>query len=458
MPSIELIGIECESLPTQYTRRASRDATESRSRQDRSQQANAQAPRINEQRTNAAPPASQALAWQATAEGQSVPAQGAAAQSPSRGSSTSDALNGDHHPSASSLVSSAVEAHDSMLAFLSTHQTTTLQQITVKDVEEFGDAKAEAKYLKFIDFLCEASNDWSTPEDDPLVHFRGRFIGFDQVVLVPREPNAKPLPYVRFVGAEDENEVRILHASLSKKKFRCQYFPPLSLCYTMRRLRALASSDSGATLLQRRQYTLCGALVSIQSDGDSRTVTIGGMLRGPDGYFALTAGHGGDGSLSRRAPLSQPPLNPMDYDDDVAGPLIDDSNQSAEENVSPESLSSESYDSPEMMKAANAFGSVKATGDDWTLLEVHNPVHRLPNILGLDGQTPSNPILLDKIALSPRVGSMTLVAGGKRILSVSMLRKPANLRYPSGSWLRTWKVKLSGSSGTDEFSTVPRYT
>jgi hypothetical protein len=345
-----------------------------------------------------------------------------------------------------------------MLALLSSQQTPTIQHITVKDVEEFEDAEAEAKYLKFTDFLRTASNDWSTPKNDPLVHFRGRFIGFDQVVLVSGGPDAKPRPYVRFYGAEDENEVKILHASLSKKRFRSQYFPPLSLCYTMKRLRALASSDSGATLLQRRPYTLCGAVVSIQSDRDARTVTIGGMLRGPNGYFALTAGHGSDNSLSRMAPLSHLALNPNDYDDDVVGPLIDDSNHSSNEKVGPESLISENYASQKMTRDANAFGSVKEIGDDWTLLEVLSPLDSLPNILdkgASGGQTPSDPILLDKIAMSPRVGSMTLVAGGNRMLSVSMLRKPANLRYPSGSWLRTWKVKLDNSSSTDEFSRSP---
>jgi len=135
----------------------------------------------------------------------------------------------------SRLLKSTVEVNpvSNILKRLLTSQTTSLLRLTVTEVDEFEDEEAESKYQKFTDFLRATSNDLSRPENDPLKSFRGRWIEHDQVLLQSPEPGSKPLPYIRFIGARNEDEVKVLHASLSKRMFRKEYYPPLKICYVV---------------------------------------------------------------------------------------------------------------------------------------------------------------------------------------------------------------------------------
>ncbi|KAI9150576.1 hypothetical protein HJFPF1_10350 [Paramyrothecium foliicola] len=140
------------------------------------------------------------------------------------------------------VATSTVEAKTTgnVLTRLLSIETISLHELILTDTQEWENEEAKLKYEKFSDFLRMASNDLSNAENDPLLHFHGRWLEHDLVLVQPSDDNAAPMPYIRFIGARNENEVRLLHASFSKKLFRDQYYPPLRICYVLQQPKSSA--------------------------------------------------------------------------------------------------------------------------------------------------------------------------------------------------------------------------
>lgn len=361
-------------------------------------------------------------------------------------------------------VSRAVEVKigGNILTRLFSIETTALHQLGVQDVEEFEDQEAELKYQKFTDFLQKASNNPSSPENNPLLHFKRRWIEHDQVLLQPPDPDASPVPYIRFIGLHDENEIRLLHASLSKRKFRREYFPPLRICYVVQQLSSLASDVNAVLPLSNISSTLCGALVTIGQGSDARIVTIGGTVESIGAYYALTVSHqsGDDPSISPETYLSSLDVNEEDYDPDVDSPLVITRDEDASVSTG---LSTNTGDDDDNGDSTNfttskstAIGEVKVTGEDWALIKIGNPQLALPNCLhegGTEGK--DDPVVgqvyFDHVASDSQAGYAQIISSRGGLKTVRLLRKPANVRHPSGAWLRTWKAKLGPTTESSKW-------
>ncbi|KAL3418120.1 ADP-ribosylation factor family protein [Phlyctema vagabunda] len=147
-----------------------------------------------------------------------------------------------------------VKTQNKIIMKFLTKESTSFPTLMVNEVEEFEDDEAESKYQKFADFIRTAHNDLARPENDPLRYFMGRWIVIDKVMLQSSEANTLPQPYIRFAGPKNEHEVKILHSSLSKKTFRRHYYPPLKICYALRRAVPLKFGANDAILLRHIDF------------------------------------------------------------------------------------------------------------------------------------------------------------------------------------------------------------
>jgi hypothetical protein len=349
-----------------------------------------------------------------------------------------------------------VKGNSNILTRLLTRETISLRRLTVTEVDEFDEEEAETKYQKFTDFLRATSNDLARPENDPLKYFRGRWIEYDQVLLQSPEPGSQPLPYIRFIGARNEEEVKILHASLSKRTFRMEYFPPLRLCYVLKEVTPLASGDDKVVPLQSSPNTLCGTLVAIGSGESRRIVTIGGMVESLGSCYALTTNHlSREDKSSRHDPFSDFEINEDDYDDDIDSPLIIDVNGSGP--GANDTFSADDDDENgalEYQARTSSLGTIKHTGSDWALVKLDDPQFALPNLVSESAkveisETPELPMrqaYLGYVATEPKAGFVRILAGASGPKTMLLLKKSSNLRIPSGAWVRAWKAKSGPTS------------
>ena len=352
-----------------------------------------------------------------------------------------------------------VKAHSNILTRLFTRETTSLCRLTVTEVDEFDEEEAESQYQKFTDFLRAASNDLARPENDPLKYFKGRWIEHDQVLLQSPEPGSQPLPYIRFIGARNENEVKILHASLSKRTFRKEYFPPLRICYVLQQVTPLASADK-VVPIRSSPNTLCGTLVAIGAGKDRKIVTIGGIVENIGSCYALTTSHLNcdDKSSGPDDLFSDFKINEDDYADDVDSPLIIDVNGSWpgwHETFSDD----DENDALGYHARKSSLGTVEHTGSDWALVKIDDPQFGLPNLVSESthvessdaSDLPMKERYLGYVATEPKAGLVRVLAGASGPRTMLLLKKSSNLRLPSGAWVRTWKAKFGPTLDSSMF-------
>jgi hypothetical protein len=165
-------------------------------------------------------------------------------------------------------------------------------------------------------------------------------------------------------------------------------------------------------------------------------------------------------SSSEQSYLSPLDINEEDYDDDdVDSPLVIDTGRRAEQPGDAPSGESDDDGTGTMQRpvARPLVGHVRKTGSDWALLEMHDRQSCLPNVTTLDidsdhedGRSSTEQIYLSEVASDAQSTFLRVIAGRSGISTVRLLRKPANMRHPSGAWLRTWKAKLGPTSDSSK--------
>ncbi|KAI0473245.1 hypothetical protein GGR56DRAFT_606826 [Xylariaceae sp. FL0804] len=325
----------------------------------------------------------------------------------------------------------------------------------------------------------------SRPENDPLRAFRGRWIGIDLVTIRESRRGSRWAPHVRFHGLRNEDEVKYLHACLSKRRFRKEYHAPLEICYFLQdiipcasrttRLRRATSSlftfyrvesarssegslpagQAAQRIAPKAQFeeptiaSLCGSLISIGSGPARRTVTVGGLVMLGDESFALTAGHTDRPEESEESVQAMHmEVREKDYDADVEPPLIFTTEPRGDNLHSPNP--GELTNSQRLLEALDS-APIELSGVDWSLIRVHMPTRRLPNIVpvprhikqtsGADAYT-----YLINAAARPKPGPVYVYGGVSGLKQLTMVHGKNHLRLPSGRWLQAWKAHYKSGS------------
>ncbi|KAM5354752.1 hypothetical protein ACJ41O_001399 [Fusarium nematophilum] len=357
-------------------------------------------------------------------------------------------------------VTVEVKPPGNVLRRLFSIETTSMYRLTVTEVDEFDDQDAELMYQRFTAFLEEASRDRANPENDPLHYFLGRTLEHKQVLLRPPDPSEKPVPYILFSGVRNESEVRILHASLSRRKFRRIYFPPLYICYEYRQIQLTAAGNDEFSLLRLNLSnligapvtTLCGAPIEIGTGQDRRVSTIGGMLESQDICYALTTSHRSSDEFppDTETFFSSLDLTEDDYVDDIPSPLVVDRNggRGGQSGRPPDQGTDNSMRLNQFTPLTPA-GRIQCTGIDWALLKIDRPDVARPNMVdesALAGARQTSvseaPIYFGELALKPKSGYVSGITAGTIVRTVQLLKKPARLKHPSGPWLTVWKARF----------------
>lgn len=334
---------------------------------------------------------------------------------------------------------------------------------TIEEVESFPNLdNAETKYQEFHSFMLQEGRGLDLPHGCK---------PFNRVLLRSEDPDSQPFPCIRLTGFRSREIVQKYHAVLTKTRLRKVYSPPLRLCYEISKIRRLAGPSQTLSIGSPVQGSLCGSLALIDDGENSRTVTIGGMLKTQDGYAIITAGHGDsddntatideDSSVSSCESF----LDPDDYDDDISPPLIlgdpiddlsvdgleDDPqlHHSIQSSMSVGETLIQRSKSPSMLQTvAQPFtptttfnlGDVKDSGSDWSLVSISDPALALPNCFCLRGGT--RPIYLTHLIQRPGASRAWLLAGVSGQRSVVMTLGKTELPLPSGAWISVWKIRL----------------
>ncbi|KAK1753172.1 hypothetical protein QBC47DRAFT_53500 [Echria macrotheca] len=238
------------------------------------------------------------------------------------------------------------------------------------------------------------------------------------------------------VGSRDD--ALTMHRELSKTRWKRRYREELSICYQVEiellRFRGLSRSDpneAGNTGFPHD--SLCGTLASVGASGEC--VTIGGIVKHDGKLWALTAQHdraardvrreatranlpsGGDAS-------EYPPI------DELEPAWIIEAPRHPQYAPEPPASSGRSGQAPPLKLNKDILN-----GDEWALASIDDPELYLPN--------KSSPAT---IASAPTSGSVRVRGGISGEDLMVMLPSEAYLRTPSGSWIRTWRLKPNGSN------------
>lgn len=334
---------------------------------------------------------------------------------------------------------------------------------TIEEVESFTNLpNAETKYQEFKSFMLQEGRGLDLPHGCK---------PYDRVLLRSEEPDSQPFPCIRFTGFPSRELVKKYHAVLTKNRLRRVYSPPLRLCYEIRKIRLLAGPSQTLSIGSPGKGSLCGSLALIDDGENSRTVTIGGMLKTEDGYAIITAGHldsnDDNKSIDEDSSVSsfESSLDPDDYANDISPPLIlgdpaddlsvedleDDPqlHHSIQSSVSVgETFTQPSKSSSMLQTVAQpltptttfTLGEVKNSGSDWSLVSISDPALALPNSFCLEDST--RPIYLTRMIHRPGTGRVWLLAGVSGQRSVAMTPGETQLPLPSGAWISAWKGQL----------------
>ncbi|CAJ2502333.1 Uu.00g097270.m01.CDS01 [Anthostomella pinea] len=379
----------------------------------------------------------------------------------------------------------------SVVEKLLTTRWASLCHLQAREDKDF-DLEAESKYDKFVDFLRSASRDRATPENDPLRQFQGRWIGFDQVTVQGPDPDSPCVPYIRFRGIRNEQEVKRLHATLSKRRFWREYHPPLRICFLMEDITVLASSSSTVThgrstamsgpsamsygfrqpmsvlcptdalravrpssdplktnsttntvsTRRPRISSLCGTTITLGTGASRRLVTIGGIITLKGEFYAITASHTSQATAPPPSPwpLVEKDIEKTEYDGDIDSPLVFTTQQ---EHMLQTSGSKEPHESQPSPSQATNLARIDVPRTDWALVMVQDPRRRLANFVRFHNEHdthPSDPIYLTEVAPKPQIGLVHVYGGISKMQQLTMASDRTYLRMPSGELMEAWKA------------------
>ncbi|KAI1341366.1 hypothetical protein F5Y15DRAFT_375854 [Xylariaceae sp. FL0016] len=332
--------------------------------------------------------------------------------------------------------------------------------------------EAEARFRNFINTLRTVTADRARPDRDPLQHIEGCWCGIDRITIQGLGSNAKKQNYIRFKGVENEEDVKVLHAVLSKKKFRKEYHP-LHICYS---LQGITPCASGTKLLRRatsslftfyrpasidsmksalvdhnpsekpRLHSLCGTLMSIGTGSNRRTVTIGGLIALNDTLFAITAGHQ---ALGQRPPgkSNRFSIQEREYDIDIESALVF---RETEGRSNPQGARGDEPPAPSQVRASGNINS-EVTGSDWSLIPVQIPQKMLPNLVHIKrdddhGSSIVVPVHMTDVSTTPRKCIVHVLGGVSGLRKLTMKPTTSYLRTAAGVLVRAWKATYGSNN------------
>ncbi|KAJ0119788.1 hypothetical protein J7T55_013992 [Diaporthe amygdali] len=305
---------------------------------------------------------------------------------------------------------------------------------TVEEVPSF-DWETEKKFERFESLIDSTAKTLGLAD---------LCISYERVKINGQTHGSRTLPYIRLTGFRDVDSVKVIHAKLTKRKFRKFYDPPLSLCYEIQRSGTsyLAASPDAYLIGEPQQGTLCGSLAMIGTNPTRRIVTVGGIVSFQGAMWATSAGHRSTprsaSAITAADTLTEETINPEDYDDSIKSALVIGSPKRNEATPKiPMQRPMEKFDNIAKVR----LGEVEKTGEDWSLLSIRDPGLAQPNAVCLGSKVS----YLTQEAEAPVAGEVMVLAGisGPRRLIMS----PGAVRFPLSSrgWITTWKLKYGSN-------------
>ncbi|KAK3384153.1 hypothetical protein B0T24DRAFT_73807 [Lasiosphaeria ovina] len=193
--------------------------------------------------------------------------------------------------------------------------------------------------------------------------------------------------------------------------------------------------------------SLCGRLATIGASVSPNIVTIGGIVKQGDQYWAITANHKARQVSSRPDTiprngnvLSQldTDFSPRDYDMKDLQPVWiierprDGTRAAVRENRTPGPII--------RLEAAREDRSGQSK-TEWALMPIKDPEHYLPNQFMTVPGDPTTYRSLDRIAQKARAGRVIVLGGVSGQHAMTMLPSEAGLCMPSGDLITTWRLK-----------------
>ncbi|KAG8160259.1 hypothetical protein KVR01_009795 [Diaporthe batatas] len=346
-------------------------------------------------------------------------------------------------------VPDLITRNDRIKRILDRVNWTKLRGDTVQEVVTFrGLEDAETKFQEFESFIRAEGKYLGLPEGCK---------PFERVLIQGSKAGSKPCPYIRFTNFRTEEDVRKYHAALSKRKVKCQYHPPLRLCYEIQKLNFHAAS-ADSNFEGDPGGTLCGKTAVVEDGGTRRLVTIGGLIRVDNKLYAMTAGHDTTAdrqlqSISESESSFGASTDDTEYDDDIESALICGGPSTAsDDGRQPHQDSRADEHRTKPGSATLTFHGSSMSGDDWSLHLIEDPLLALPNSFSrMDGVS----IGFMTYPASQPVNSTTeawLLAGVSGPRVVDMLPGVVSFPLPSGNWVSAWKVALNHRAAQDPLS------
>ncbi|KAJ4361317.1 hypothetical protein N0V95_002019 [Ascochyta clinopodiicola] len=269
------------------------------------------------------------------------------------------------------------------------------------------------------------------------------------------------VPYIRVMGLTTDQAIKTMNVLLSKSEVRKLYHPHIRICFDRSKLEASASDDA-STVYGTPSTTLCGTLSVIKYGSIQRTVTIGGLIKVADRFYAITTSHIVPSTSHEpfRTSISlsdDTTIDENDYDDDVEPALVIE--RGPEESSSYDGESSSTFTSNPLPADVSSgystsLGPLEESGLEWSLIRIHKPWLQLPNFAANEddlktgvGSPPSDRSYISSVAERPSGMTVTVLAGVSGQVKARMLPNEAYTHLPSGNFVQTWTLSFKDGTG-----------
>jgi hypothetical protein len=281
----------------------------------------------------------------------------------------------------------------------------------------------------------------------------------------PSESGDNPdahVPYICVLGLQTHQAVKIMNAVLCKSKARRLYHPEIRICYDLSKVDACAS-DNTSVVYATPSTTLCGTLAIVKHQNEQRAVTIGGLIKIADRFYAITTSHVISGTISEESPRKSSNIlddiisDMDDYDNDVESALVvgreTEESSSTDEKSSPIFTRSRSPTSVDF-GPSRALGTLEQSGLEWSLIGIQNPSLQLPNFAANEEEvktvarsTRPERSYISIVAELPSSMTVTVLAGASGQVKARLSPNEAYTHLPSGDFVQTWTLSFEDGTG-----------